>query len=139
MSGKWSTGLFDCCSDCETMCIPDGVLLGQQNRIVQSQEFCTFPCCCYGVGVLSPYSAILCDALAACMCIGPNRTAMKQKLGIQEADCAGDCCCSFLCTSCVLCQMGRELKARGIFTMEQMNGQLPSTLAPSNMSMTKQR
>ena len=28
----------------------------------------------------------------------------------------------------------RELKARGIYTMEQMSGQLPSTLAPSNMT-----
>jgi hypothetical protein len=33
----------------------------------------------------------------------------------------------------------RELKARGIYTQEQMNGQLPSTLAPSNMTMIKQR
>jgi|TARA_B110000444_G_C18266689_1_gene334473 hypothetical protein len=33
--------------------------------------------------------------------------------------------------------MGRELKARGIYTMEQLSGQLPSTLAPSNMTMIK--
>ena len=35
--------------------------------------------------------------------------------------------------------MGRELKARGIYTHEQMNGQLPSTLAPSNMTFVKAR
>lgn len=41
------------------------------------------------------------------------------------------------CQYCVLSRMGRELKARGIYSMEQLNGQLPATLAPSNMTMIK--
>jgi hypothetical protein len=36
-------------------------------------------------------------------------------------------------------QHARELKCRGIYTMEQMNGQLPATLAPSNMTMIQHR
>ena len=73
--------------------------------------------------------------IAGCCCIGPNQTALKAKLGITESDCLGDSCCAVVCQYCVLSRMGRELKARGIYSMEQLNGQLPATLAPSNMTM----
>ena len=73
--------------------------------------------------------------IAGCCCIGPNQTALKSKLGITQSDCLGDRCCAVCCQCCVLARMGRELKARGIYTMEQLNGQLPATLAPSNMTM----
>ena len=75
------------------------------------------------------------QVIAGCCCIGPNQTALKAKLGITQSDCFGDRCCAVCCQCCVLARMGRELKARGIYTMEQMSGQLPATLAPSNMSM----
>jgi hypothetical protein len=75
--------------------------------------------------------------IPGCCCIGPNQTALKEKLGITQSDCLGDACCSVVCQSCVMARMGRELKARGIYTMEQLSGQLPSTLAPSNMTMIK--
>ena len=75
--------------------------------------------------------------LGGCCCIGPNQTALKAKLGITESDCLGDSCCAVFCQYCVLSRMGRELKARGIYSMEQLNGQLPATLAPSNMTMIK--
>ena len=77
--------------------------------------------------------------MSACFCLGPQYTQVKSKLGITESDACGDCLCTCFCHSCVQCRVLRELKARGIYTKEQMDGQLPSTLAPSNMTMIKQR
>ena len=168
MSDQWSTGLYGCCSDCETcyisFCVPV-VALGQQNKIIngggeklrnpmfpirhttrapstfattralahpptprdpRDTEFFSLSCC------LSGYCPSL---ISGCCCIGPNQTALKAKLGITQSDCLGDNCCAVCCQSCVLARMGRELKARGIYTMEQLSGQLPATLAPSNMTM----
>ena len=170
-SNRWSTGLFDCCSDMETFCIPDAVLLGQQNKIIagsgarplkraplpllpkkkkskcffvpcptltsfaasllhtrsrqrrrrslptNSTDFCTCPCCCYGCLLMHPFTMPFAATFAACTCIGPNRQELKKKLGITEDDCVGECCCSCMCGPLVLCQMGRELKARGVYTM----------------------
>jgi hypothetical protein len=69
--------------------------------------------------------------------MGPQYTQVKTKLGITEKDTCGDCLCVCCCHSCAQCRVMRELKCRGIYTQEQMNGQLPSTLAPSNMTMIK--
>lgn len=77
--------------------------------------------------------------LSACCCVGPQQKELKTKLGITEKDCLGDCLCVCCCHACAQCRIARELKARGIYTHEQMNGQLPSTLAPSNMGMIKSR
>jgi len=77
--------------------------------------------------------------MSACFCLGPQYTQVKTKLGITEKDACGDCLCTCFCHSCAQCRVLRELKARGIYTKEQMDGQLPSTLAPSNMTMIKQR
>ena len=50
----------------------------------------------------------------------------------------------YLCRGCILsfrmrCRALRELKARGIYTQEQMNGQLPITHTPSYMTMIEER
>ena len=92
-------------------------------------EWCSPSCCLYSCLGGLDYGLI-----AGCCCIGPNQTALKAKFGITESDCLGDRCCAVCCQCCVLARMGRELKARGIYSMEQMSGQLPATLAPSNMS-----
>lgn len=91
-------------------------------------------CCMHGAGL--PLGIM---PMSACFCMGPQYTQVKTKLGITEKDACGDCLCTCFCHSCVQCRVLRELKARGIYTQEQMNGQLPSTLAPSNMTMIKQR
>ena len=92
-------------------------------------EWCSPSCCLY-----SCLGGVDYGLISGCCCIGPNQTALKAKFGITESDCLGDRCCAVCCQCCVLARMGRELKARGIYTMEQMSGQLPATLAPSNMS-----
>ena len=120
---KWSTGLFDCFSDMETCCVADHILLGQQQKIVQGEDFCTFGCCCFACAANNPYTCAVAYACAACVCIGPNRQIMKQRLGIHEQDCAGECCCSVMCAPCVMRQMGRELKARGVYTTAGHRGE----------------
>lgn len=79
------------------------------------------------------------SVVSALCCVGPQQKELKTKLGITEKDCLGDCLCVCCCHACAQCRIARELKARGIYTHEQMNGQLPSTLAPSNMGMIKSR
>jgi len=104
-------------------------------RDPRDTEFCSPSCCLYSYFGGLPIGCLI----AGCCCIGPNQTALKSKLGITQSDCLGDRCCAVCCQCCVLARMGRELKARGIYSMEQLNGQLPATLAPSNMTMIKQR
>ena len=96
--------------------------------------YCTAGSCCLHLGSSNGVMPA-----SACFCMGPQYTQVKLKLGITEKDACGDCCCVCLCHSCAQCRVVRELKARGIYTEEQMNGQLPSTLAPSNMTMIKDR
>merc|ERR1711935_390817 len=138
MSDKWSTGLFDCTSDMETCCTVcfagPGVPYARVNRIVYGSPYCTAGSCCLHLGSSNGVMPA-----SACFCMGPQYTQVKLKLGITEKDACGDCCCVCLCHSCAQCRVVRELKARGIYTEEQMNGQLPSTLAPSNMTMIKDR
>ena len=100
-------------------------------RDPRDTEFCSPSCCLYSYFGGLPIGCLI----AGCCCIGPNQTALKSKLGITQSDCLGDRCCAVCCQCCVLARMGRELKARGIYSMEQLNGQLPATLAPSNMTM----
>ena len=97
--------------------------------------FCTAGSCyalLAGVG-------LVCSPISGLCCVGPQQTTLKAKLGITEKDTCGDCMCTCICTTCAQCRIARELKARGIYTHEQMNGQLPSTLAPSNMTFVKAR
>ena len=82
---------------------------------------------------------LVCSPISGLCCVGPQQTTLKAKLGITEKDTCGDCMCTCICTTCAQCRIARELKARGIYTHEQMNGQLPSTLAPSNMTFVKAR
>ena len=108
-------------------------------RMIQSHLFlaayCTpDSCCMHGAGL--PLGIM---PMSACFCMGPQYTQVKTKLGITEKDACGDCLCTCFCHSCAQCRVLRELKARGIYTKEQMDGQLPSTLAPSNMTMIKER
>ena len=48
-------------------------------------------------------------------------------------------CRGFILSFRMRCRALRELKARGIYTQEQMNGQLPITHTPSYMTMIEER
>lgn len=120
-----------------TCCGNPGMAYAQVNRIVYGTPYCTSGSCWMHMGAQSPMPCSFpCSAL---FCLGPQYTQVKLKLGITEKDMCGDCICVACCHTCAQCRVQRELKARGIYTTEQMNGQLPSTLAPSNMTMIKDR
>ncbi|XP_026202097.1 cornifelin homolog A-like [Anabas testudineus] len=108
-SGKWSSGLCDCCKSASTCCYG-------------------FWCCpCLACTVAAQFGENrclpLCDllspaAFAACgipLCAPPAglsmRVAMRNKYGIKGSVCK-DIATSCFCGCCSWCQMHRELKHR---------------------------
>jgi len=87
---QWRSGLGECFSD--------------------SQSCLCGTCCplCYASYLYHRVDEDRCMA-----CIGgvlPLRVKVRLMLGIKGTLCK-DCCLSFWCPTCVLCQMGRELKS----------------------------
>ncbi|GMH40498.1 hypothetical protein BSKO_08402 [Bryopsis sp. KO-2023] len=96
----WTTGLFDCCSDCETMCYGmwcTPCLYGE-NVAKLTGSGCCMPACLY----------LMCPQFACCFA-GPNRTQLRNKYNLDEEPCS-DCCVHWLCSRCAVCQEARHLK-----------------------------
>ncbi|GHP03125.1 hypothetical protein PPROV_000188000 [Pycnococcus provasolii] len=121
----WASGVFDCCSDVETCLTPFGVLYGRTESIVNGpgSPFFTVPCCVFTMGLQVPETCPIAACLGSCMCLGPQRTKLRQKYGIPEGS-WGDVCETCFCAPCVVCQHARELKMRGVFVPQQYNGSL---------------
>ncbi|XP_062611147.1 placenta-specific gene 8 protein-like [Saccostrea cucullata] len=92
---KWSTGLFDCCSDIKSclignFCFPCAVC----NLASRTGECCLMPFCVSGGTVLM-------------------RSRIRTIGGIQGSAC-NDCMVLTCCGPCGVCQMQRELDNMGV-------------------------
>ncbi|XP_039257545.1 placenta-specific gene 8 protein-like [Styela clava] len=92
---KWSTGLCGCCEDtksclCAYFCFPCFFC----NLATRFGDSCAYGWCCphHFVTVARPY--------------------LRARHNIVGGLC-DDCCVTFCCTQCVLCQISREMDHRG--------------------------
>ncbi|KAK2882220.1 cornifelin homolog B-like [Channa argus] len=100
-SEEWGSKICDCCQDVPECCF-------------------AFWCCpCFACTISKKYGECLCLPLLDIFggLISPitmsMRVSMRQRYGIKGTMC-NDCVCSTFCTSCVWCQMSREMKRRNI-------------------------
>eukprot|EP01023_Acetabularia_acetabulum_P011493 TRINITY_DN152_c0_g2_i1.p2 TRINITY_DN152_c0_g2~~TRINITY_DN152_c0_g2_i1.p2 ORF type:complete len:125 (+),score=20.40 TRINITY_DN152_c0_g2_i1:76-450(+) len=103
MSGSFSTGLFECCSDVPICCIGmqmSPCLLGDtHSRITGQGGF--GKCCLYGV----------LSQCCLCAIVGvPARKELREKYDIVQG--SGDCVVRCFCPTCAVCQEAREVKIR---------------------------
>ncbi|XP_031491234.1 protein PLANT CADMIUM RESISTANCE 3-like [Nymphaea colorata] len=104
----WTTGLCDCCDDCNNCClgcICPCVVFGQIAEIVDKGSSS-----CATSGAL--YSLINCFMGMGCLYSCFYRSKMRAHFNLEESPCPDwivHCCCE----SCALCQEYRELKNRG--------------------------
>ncbi|KAK2828013.1 hypothetical protein Q5P01_019047 [Channa striata] len=100
-SEEWGSKICDCCQDVPECCF----------------AFWCFPC--FTCMVSKKYGECLCLPLLEMFggIIRPitmsTRVSMRQRYNIKGTMC-NDCVCSTFCTSCVWCQMSREMKRRNI-------------------------
>ncbi|XP_053187871.1 cornifelin homolog B [Scomber japonicus] len=100
-SDEWASGICDCCDDVPECCF-------------------AFWCCpCFACKTTKAYGQCLClPMLEIFMGVIPPitmsmRVSMRERYGIKGTMC-NDCLCATCCTSCVWCQMSREMKRRKI-------------------------
>ncbi|KAF7641406.1 hypothetical protein LDENG_00282270 [Lucifuga dentata] len=100
-SDEWGSGICDCCDDVPECCF-------------------AFWCCpCFACKISKAYGECLClPLLEIFRYIVPPitmsmRVSMRQHYGIKGTMCR-DCMYATFCTSCVWCQMSREMKKRNI-------------------------
>jgi|AntAceMinimDraft_1070359.scaffolds.fasta_scaffold66507_1 Cys-rich protein (TIGR01571 family) len=110
------------------------------HQIATGKPFCNAACCASSVATaltVTPYPCVdlFCTwgpfnlpfcALGALCFWGPQRTAVREKFGIQGSK-AMDCATTFFCGPCATCQESRELRARGVFLNAQFEGMMPPT------------
>ncbi|XP_004512942.1 protein PLANT CADMIUM RESISTANCE 7 [Cicer arietinum] len=107
-TGRWTTGLFDCCEEpgnsCLTCCCPRltfgrNVEIIDQGRTSATQArliFCALGC--FGLGSIYSYRF---------------RSGLRALYNLPEEPCM-DFCVHYCCPICALCQEYRELKNRGL-------------------------
>lgn len=124
--GEWSSGLCDCFADAEACCTSEMVQYAHAQQVIAGDKFFSPGCFFLYLFAYVPETTLLAAAFGACFCWGPQRKAVREKFGLKP-DPWGDCCCTFWCHACTMCQTQRELKARGIFTHAQWIGAAPPT------------
>ncbi|CAM0877647.1 unnamed protein product [Alopecurus aequalis] len=104
----WSSGLCDCCDDCELCCITcwcPCITFGKVAEIVDRGSTS-----CVSAGALYTLLALLtgCQWVYSCT----YRAKLRAQYELPDEPCC-DCCVNFCCEPCALCQEYKELKARG--------------------------
>ncbi|QDZ21010.1 hypothetical protein A3770_04p35280 [Chloropicon primus] len=105
---KWSSGICDCTSDCESCCIGwwvPSVLYGQNKEKIEGIGQFMPDCCAFF------WLRVFCPCFLPCLSY-QSRQNIRTTYGLKAEPC-GDCCTHFWCIRCALCQEARELKNRG--------------------------
>ncbi|XP_057992262.1 protein PLANT CADMIUM RESISTANCE 2 isoform X1 [Hevea brasiliensis] len=104
----WSSGLFDCCSDCKICCLTFWCPCITFGRIAEIVDKGTTACATSGAifGLLA--------SLTGCGCIYSYlyRSKIRQQYMLPESPC-NDCLVHCCCEACALCQEYKELESRG--------------------------
>ncbi len=98
---EWSSSICDCCiepSTCLTGTFCPCVLFGKNVENLTNKSCCINACCC----CIIPCSVFIRT---------PYRRLIRNKWQL-ETDTCNDCCVSFWCPLCSLCQESREIKYR---------------------------
>ncbi|XP_020239269.1 cell number regulator 2 [Cajanus cajan] len=107
-TGKWTTGLYDCCDDtgncCLTWCCPR-FTFGRNVDIIDQGR--TSPTIARLI-----FFALGCFGLASLYTCG-FRSKLRAIYNLPEEPCS-DCCVHYCCLLCAICQEYRELKNRGL-------------------------
>ncbi|XP_007046275.2 PREDICTED: protein PLANT CADMIUM RESISTANCE 11 [Theobroma cacao] len=127
----WSTGLCDCCDDCNSCCLTCWCPCVTFGRIAEIVDRGSTSC---GVsGAL--YMLILCVTGCSCLYSCFYRSKLRGQYFLKESPCT-DCCIHCCCEECALCQEYRELKNRGFDMSIRWHGNMErkkrmSALPPS--------
>ena len=96
---EWSTSICDCClepSICITGTFCPCILFGKNVENLTNKSCCLNACCC----CILPCSVFLRT---------PYRRMIRKKYQLESDPC-NDCCVSFWCPLCSLCQETREIR-----------------------------
>ncbi|XP_031493311.1 protein PLANT CADMIUM RESISTANCE 2-like [Nymphaea colorata] len=125
---RWSTTLFQCCTDpstCLLTCCCPCVAFGQIAEIVDRGE----TSCIIGTGL---YEVIRCLTGCACLYSAFFRAKMRAQYRLPESP-APDWAVHLLCEPCALAQEYRELKRRGYDMTIGWKGNLATQRVPPTM------
>mmetsp|Transcript_10880 Transcript_10880/g.27469 ORF Transcript_10880/g.27469 Transcript_10880/m.27469 type:complete len:157 (+) Transcript_10880:226-696(+) len=131
---QWSSGLCDCCSDCESCCIGywvPSVLYGQNKEKIEGLGKFMPDCCAYF------WLHLFCPCAVSCLSY-QSRKNIRTPFNLEAKPC-GDCCTHFWCMRCALCQEARELKFRNATPARplQPQGAPVATNAPPMQTMAE--
>ncbi|KAE9600892.1 hypothetical protein Lal_00011197 [Lupinus albus] len=136
----WSTGLFDCCSDCNNCCLTwcfPCVTFGQIAEIIDEG---TMP----RIASVAIYAVIVASTGFACIYAGLYRKKMRKQYRLEKSPC-NDYCVHCCCESCALSQEYRELQNRGFDMIMgwqgnlQRNHRVAITLTPPTIELAMER
>ncbi|XP_062110166.1 protein PLANT CADMIUM RESISTANCE 2-like [Humulus lupulus] len=107
-TARWSTGLFDCFSDCKSCCLTFWCPCVTFGRVAEIVDKGTTSCGTSG----ALYALAMFLTGWACLCSCCYRSKMREHYGLKGNSCK-DCLIHSFCEGCALCQMYRELENRG--------------------------
>merc|ERR1711977_523298 len=105
---SFSTGICDCCTDCESCRIGyfvPSILYGQNKEKIEGVGQFMPDCCAFF------WIRLICGCFASCLSY-QSRENIRNAYNLKPEPC-GDCCTHLFCLRCALCQEARELKFRG--------------------------
>ncbi|XP_045790789.1 protein PLANT CADMIUM RESISTANCE 7-like [Trifolium pratense] len=135
-TGKWTTGLFDCCEDYENCCFTcwcrhltfgwnvEIIDQGRTSATKARSKFCVYGS--FGLGSIYSYKF---------------RSGLRALYNLPEEPC-NDCCVHCWCSLCAICQEYRELKNRGLDPSKGWKaneGKMKTNLVPPQVEMDMSR
>mmetsp|Transcript_8573 Transcript_8573/g.31674 ORF Transcript_8573/g.31674 Transcript_8573/m.31674 type:complete len:144 (+) Transcript_8573:190-621(+) len=125
----WTTGICDCCLDCESCilgwCFPC-VLFGRNKQLLTGEDCCG-ACCTFCLVQWCAGCCLPCFTMTA-------RTDLRRAQNLAKEPC-GDCCTHYWCLPCALCQEHRQMKMHGVSPVNPVFNERARLIAPAPMAM----